>query len=297
MRQRKRLILISIQAKMIFSILRWIRFKDRIDFVHPARSKRAKLPHLSKNKFFSIQSRLNDRNIVLLAPKFDRSNWHIMFLHGGAYSMEASQGHFNLIQKLIDTTKASITYVDYPLAPEATVDSTCAMVMKTYETLLQSLPNRQFVLMGDSAGGGLALSLALQIKAKGIKHPEKIILLSPWLDLGLSNPKINDLTQKDVILNPNALSAIAELYRGSHRLDDPMVSPQYGNLSGLGSIALFYGTHEIFYPDCVQLMAQHHLENVTILPYEYPQMQHDWLLLPIPESKQAIQDIKNFLSN
>jgi len=289
--------LISTQAKIIFACLKWIRFKDRIDFTHPKRSKHVKLPHLPKSKTISIRSLINERTIVLLAPRYDRSNYHILYLHGGAYSMEASQGHFRLIQKLIDTTKASITYVDYPLTPESTVETTLAMVMKTYETLIQNLPTRQFVLMGDSAGGGLALALALQIKAKGIKRPEKIILLSPWLDCGLTHPQLDEQAKKDLILNPKSLKEVAELYRGTHRLDDPMVSPQYGNLSGLGTIALFYGTEELFYPDCVQFVSQHQTENVKIIPYEYPQMQHDWLILPIPETKQAIQAIRDFLNN
>jgi len=287
--------MISKSAQILLSGLKIIQLKDRVDFVNPPRSKVPKVPCFSSHHILSTSWVIQERKVIHFSPKGTLSNKQVIFLHGGGYSIEGSELHFRLIKKLMDTSNASFTYVDYPLAPESNVDTTLQMVMESYETLIKTYPNQQFILMGDSAGGGLALALALQIKERKIQAPEKIILLSPWLDLELTNPKIQEYVYEDMILDVEALLKIGEIYKGNHSFLDPMVSPKYGNFDGLGDITIFTGTSEIFYPDCVELKVQHAHEQVKIDIIVYEDMPHDWLLLPLPESKKAIQEVAEII--
>ena len=96
--------------------------------------------------------------------------------------------------------------------------------------------------MGDSAGGGLALALALIVKERGLKKPDNLVLYSPWLDVSMTNPEIPDYDSKDVILNLESMDEAADLYVSDLSKKDPRVSPIYGYLSDLGGILMFYGT-------------------------------------------------------
>lgn len=288
--------MLSKSAKILLFGLKFIRLKDRVDFTHPKRSKLRPEPHFSSN-YTSIKTLIQNRNVISLSLKDSTSHKHVIFFHGGAYSLEATHLHFSLIKKLIDQSQASFTFIDYPLAPETTVDETLSMAMESYEYLLNNYPTDEFILMGDSAGGGLALALALQIRDKKIKQAEKIILLSPWLDLGCNHPKISEVASLDFILDRASLKKIGDLYRGLHSDTDPMVSPTSGQFDGLGDISVFVGTHEIFYFDCIELKSKHAHENVSINVSVYEEMPHDWLLLPLPESKQAILEVAQIINH
>ncbi len=287
--------MLSKSAQILISGLKMIRLKDRVDFTRPSQSKIPLEPKLS-SKYSSTKTQIRNRNVISMSLKVNASSKHIVFFHGGGYSLEATNLHFNLIKKLINQSHATISFVDYPLAPEACVDETLSMSMESYEYLLSKYPSDEFILMGDSAGGGLALALALKIRDKKLKRAEKIILLSPWLDLGCNHPKIPEIASLDTILDVSSLKKIGDLYRRNHSDTDPMVSPKYGQYDGLGDISVFVGTHEIFYYDCVELKDQHTKEKVNIRTFVYEEMPHDWLLLPIPESKKALLEVSQIIN-
>jgi epsilon-lactone hydrolase len=288
--------MVSKSAQILLFGLKFIRLKDRVDFTHPKRSKVRPEPHFS-SKYTSIKTLIQNRNVISLSLKDSSSHKHVVFFHGGGYSVEATKLHFTFIEKFIDQSKARFTFVDYPLAPEANVDDTLRMSMESYEYLIGKVPSDDFILMGDSAGGGLALALALKIRDKKLKRAEKIILLSPWLDLGCSHPKIPEIASLDMILDVSPLRKIGDLYRGSHSTTDPIVSPGNGHYDGLGDISVFVGTHEIFYYDCIELKSRHADEKVKIETFVYEDMPHDWLLFPIPESRKAIREVTDIINS
>lgn len=301
----------------IFGVLDIIRFKDRVDFLNPKRSKRIKTPVMSQKHYKTTTMLIQNRTVCTIEPVESAADsaqeaagkTHIVFFHGGGYSMEASGLHFQLMKTLMKQTGCPLTYVDYPLAPEHTVMETIGMCFETYVKLLELHPSHRFVFVGDSAGGGLALALAMKIRDEGLVGPTQLILFSPWLDLTLSNEKIPPLEDRDVILGVAALQEIGARYCGDIPKDHYLASPKSGNLAGLGQIAVFYGTEEILYPDCLefcQKAAGASTANsestagagdvagadagVSVTGFEYKGMQHDWVLLPMEEAKKAIAE-------
>jgi epsilon-lactone hydrolase len=140
------------------------------------------------------------------------------------------------------------------------------------------------------------LALAMRIRDEAltdsdIAQPEQIIAFSPWLDIALTNKRIPDYEKRDVILDADALREIGEKYRGNVPADNYMVSPKFGDLSGLGTISVFYGTEEIFFPDCEEFCDETQNGGFPVNGYEYDKMQHDWVILPIEEAKRAVGEI------
>lgn len=287
--------MISKKAKAIFKAIDMINYKEKMRFDEPRRTKLNYIPLKLYIKNDITQMEICGRNVYKIVPKESTPKNHIVFFHGGGYANESSINHFLMVNKLIEISGFRVTFVEYPLIPEANVHQTLDMVLETYEHLIETYPEHLFTLMGDSAGGGLALALALIVKERGLKKPDNLVLYSPWLDVSMTNPEIPDYDSKDVILNLEAMDEAADLYVSDLSKEDPRVSPIYGDLSNLGRILMFYGTDEVLKPDCDRLCNMAPIEGTTLTCSVYEAMQHDWVLMPIPEQETALEETVRFI--
>ena len=220
---------------------------------------------------------------------------HIFYFHGGAYTLQAQRMHWRIIGILLAKTQCEITNVNYPLAPECTCVDTLAMVIEAY-SLSGNNSGRETILMGDSAGGGLALALAQQIKSQGLlPKPEKIILLSPWLDISMDKNLTKEQEERDLVLAKETLLTVGRSYAGNYDARDYRCSPLYGEITDIGDIALFTGTSEILNVQARQLRDELTKQGQRISFFEYEQMQHVWIGLPIPEAKKALEQVITFI--
>ena len=289
--------MISKKAKAINKVLEVIKFKETMNFENPRRTLVKRVPLLLNFQNEIEHHEIHGRDVYNIIPDEHKTEHHVIFFHGGGYANEASINHYLMINKFINAAKCTVTFVEYPLAPEATAYEAIKMAYDTYLTQLAAYANHRFTIMGDSAGGGLALSLAMKIRDEKIKQPEKIILFSPWLDIALTNPQIKEVYSKDLILNIDALLDIGSIYAHDLPFDDYRVSPKFGDLNHLGKILVLVGSDEIFYPDCLAFMQQTGLVGTHITGTVYEDMQHDFMILPIPEQEIALEEAVTFLNS
>ena len=105
--------------------------------------------------------------------------------------------------------------------------------------------------MGDSAGGGLALALVEKMgEEENIAMPNQTILISPWLDVRMNNPKIAEIEENDPMLNKAALKLAGENYAGKDGIDSYLVNPADGPLDKLQNVSIFTGTYDIIKCRC-----------------------------------------------
>src|SRR5690606_29578363 len=140
-----------------------------------------------------------------------------------------------------------------------------------------------------------ALALCQKLLVEGVPQPKRIILLSPWLDLTLSNPDIRSIDRNDPFLGVAGLRRAAIAYAGGHDLNDYMLSPINGPLDGLGLITIFIGTNDVFVADARRLKVLAGQQGISIDYREYGEMVHVWMLLSFRESRQAQEEIKLLL--
>ena len=248
------------------------------------------------HRSFEVKEQWVDGYSILTITASPAARKHIFFLHGGAYIAEANSGHRNLISILAGEYGYRVTFIDYPLAPEQDILTSLAVLEDAYKRLLLQYEGDEFCLMGDSAGGGLALVFLQQLRDKSVdRRPEKTILFSPWLDVGMTNPEIDAQVEKDVLLDKEGLIDCGKLYAGGLEMNDPRLSPLFGNLNELKSIKVFVSTHELFYPDCILLAqkaaaAQNTYVDLTVKE----RMVHDWVILPLRERDEALKAVAAF---
>lgn len=239
-----------------------------------------------------------DRNVFTLSPKKEvkgGSHKHILYLHGGAYVQSFTRPHWDFLSLLVNRSNCTVTAPDYPLAPAHTYRQAFAMVTALYKELIKTVDQTEFVVMGDSAGGGFALALTQLMRNENVTLPGQIILLSPWLDISLANPEIKDIDPSDFFLDMEGLKLAGKAYAGDTDPAHYLLSPINGSLEGLGKISVFAGSREILVADARRLISMPKAKGTEISYHEYPGMFHAWMLLNLPESKAAKTEIINLL--
>ena len=226
----------------------------------------------------------------------------VFYLHGGAYIRPTDRRHWELATRLADALGARTVVPLYPLAPEFTVEDSFAAMADLFEEIAEECPDG-VALVGDSAGGGYALALAQELRdrarsrarsrgeSKTCATPDRIVLISPWVDLSGSVPGTLEAAEDDPWLSFPHLAVYAGFWAGSDdaaALAAPRVSPLRGDLSGLAPTLMFCGTRDLLKPGCDALFE---LADTVGWELEYvvaPGLVHVYPLLPIPEARDAV---------
>ncbi|MEK3758216.1 alpha/beta hydrolase [Paenibacillus sp. FSL R7-0337] len=219
----------------------------------------------------------------------------ILFIHGGGYVEQPLVWHWHFLHKVTRQLNCTVYVPVYPKAPNYQVMDAVQSVLSVYKHLLENGKPENIVIMGDSAGGGLSLAFAQYLSEQGLPQPGNIILLSPWLDITLSNPEIADMLDAEPMLDWETLVEAGKSYAGDLPGTHYLVSPIYGKLTNLATITLFIGTHEFFLPDARKFRELASLNSVNIHYYEYPKMNHVFPVFPIPEAKKALKQIVDII--
>jgi len=216
----------------------------------------------------------------------------VLFIHGGAYAFGIDPLHIAFCDKLVERLNAKVYMPLYSLAPNGTCKESYAFMDAVYEEVLSE--GKPIYIMGDSAGGGLSVGYTEYLKAKQKTMPDKVVLISPWLDVTLENPGIQAVEDLDLALSCYAPIQIGRLWAGDKDTKDPMVSPMFGELEGLPPILLFTGTHEIMYPDVTQFYQKLvKAGNDTALVYGEG-LWHVFVVYDIPEAEESLDRIVKF---
>ncbi len=290
----------SVQARAIESAFKLFGFHRiiRKQMKDPGRSTKEFVPKKIDKKYMVARQSIHNREVITFDRDFKKQNRHIVFFHGGGYIFEIASMHWELLDRLADSTKSRMTVINFPLAPESTYRETFEMIFQTYDFLVKNYPKDEFVFMGDSAGGGLALAAVQELVNRDCESlPKQVVLLSPFMDLTLKNIDFEEGLKVDVLLDYEFLHYCADAYAGGDEKKLPWLSPLYGNLNNLPNTAVFYGTHELFMVDCLKLKGLVKRTNSRFHFKEYKNMPHDWGILPIPERDRLISDIHQFLDS
>lgn len=235
---------------------------------------------------------------ILTVKKEESVNRHVIFLHGGGYVAEAMASHRRIIEGLAEKFNLKVSFIDYPLAPENKYDKTHEILMKAYIEIALKNVGDEFCLFGDSAGGGLALAFLQELRDKKVDpFPKKTALISPWVDLTMSSPGIEEAEAKDPLFTMDGLRRAAADYAGDANPALPLISPLYGYMHNIGDILLTVGTHEILNPECKRLKAKLIAAYGTSVEFfEGEKMVHDWILgFPFfRESVKALDRVGEF---
>ena len=212
----------------------------------------------------------------------------LFYVHGGAFISPMDRFHVRYVTRLATALGLRVILPQYPLAPEHTWRDSVEPLSESVADWTSRSPGG-LILSGDSAGGGLALAVAMGVRDKGGPQPTRLLLHAPWGDLTTSTPATKDYAKIDNWLKYSKLIAYAGWWAGSGAdLGRPEVSPTLANLDGLPPGLVLAGTRDLLLPGC-RLLADRAAESTWDLTYmERPGLVHVFSIMPlIPEAKQA----------
>ena len=219
------------------------------------------------------------RKVFIITPKNEqKSEKVILYLHGGSYVAETSSNHWKFLERLVKGTNATIILPDYPLTPKYTYKDVFTMITPLYKEIIEEVSTNNLILMGDSAGGGMSLALLERLSEENVEMPYKTILISPWLDVRLENPEIDNVQKYDKDLNKESLKIAGIAYAGKDGIDSYLVNPIDGDLSKLKNVTIFTGTYDILNPDVHVLDEKANEVNVSLEIKEYEGAEHIWFI-------------------
>ncbi|MGD9540701.1 alpha/beta hydrolase [Methylocystis sp.] len=218
----------------------------------------------------------------------------LFYLHGGAFLI-GSPRLFRYAAREFARAGFDVFTPAYRLAPEHVFPAALEDVLRAYKTFAEARPG-PFVIVGDSAGGGLAVSLMLRIRDEGLPPPAAAALSSPWVDLAATGASIREneardpwFTRKDILLG-----ARAALGRESAR--NPLASPIYADLSGLPPMLVHAGADEALRDDSTRLVARARQAGVDASLEMWPCVPHAWQLMSfLPEARESRAKAIEFL--
>ncbi len=224
----------------------------------------------------------------------------ILFLHGGGYNSGSIHSHRSLTANIAHAAKSRALIIDYRLAPEHPFPAAVQDARVAFDWLVENhIDPAQIIVAGDSCGGGMAISLMINLRNAGKPLPAAAVCLSPWTDLTCTGESWVTNRNKDIMLDAVSLKKAAQIYLGMTSSGIPLASPLYADLKGLPSILIQVGSDELILSDSTGLAERAKAAGVDVTLEVWEGMQHEWHFAAkfLPEARQAIDHIGQFMQD
>jgi epsilon-lactone hydrolase len=231
------------------------------------------------------------RTVWTIKPKSGAPSAELLYWHGGGYVFPISSAHWSFLCHMADKHNWSITVPLYPLAPASDGKAITEWALNFYRDYAKT--HDQFFMGGDSAGGGLTAATAQSARDASLPPAAGLILICPWLNANPNNPAQPAIEPRDAILTIRGIEDCGKLYAADLPIDDPRISPIFGNWQNLPPILCFGGGADILVTDARALKEK--LPN--IIYEELADMIHIWPVLPFAESRVAQCKMADFANS
>jgi len=217
----------------------------------------------------------------------------VLYLHGGGYVRPITRYHWRMIAELAEATGLEFIVPLYPLAPESHGLVALRFVTDLYRSLVGG--DGHLFVMGDSAGAGLALSLAASLRDSGDELPKRLVLLTPFVDVELLHADAARIAPVDPMLGIDGIREAGRLYAGDMPTSHPSISPSRGDPTGLPPMTLFVGTRDILGPDALDYAQSARACGCVVDLRVEEDMIHAWAVMGFAEAKRTRAEMASVL--
>ena len=224
----------------------------------------------------------------------------VLYLHGGGYIGCSPATHRSLVGSLVQRICGEAWVPQYRLAPEHPFPAALDDAFAAYRHLVEERgvsPSR-LVVAGDSAGGGLALSLVHRLKASGLPLPAGVVTFSPWADLAATGASLDENSDRCSMFAGDTIRRAAGFYLGSADPFDPLVSPLYGDFAGFPPLLVHASLDEVLRDDAMRVAQRARDAGVAVESRWWPRVPHVWQFFPavLPEARESLALTTDFVS-
>ena len=247
----------------------------------------------------------------VLAPGAD-STRRTLYIHGGAWVMGSPRSHRTITTRFSEVTGGAVLAIDYRLMPENPRRAGIEDCRTAYRWMLDNGPTgaeaaQTVFVAGDSAGGNLTLSLIAWVRDHGLRAPDAAVAFSPATDVTLASPSLKANVRSDAMLGPlfgpllkvpRMLMLWVGWLRNRINPSDPLMSPVYGNLSGLPPVLVQASQVEMLHDDAQRYVNRARAAGSPVRLQTWNHMLHVWQIFnpELTEARQAFDQVGKFLA-
>jgi epsilon-lactone hydrolase len=292
---------VSLRAEVVRLGLRWFVKRPRLTVAAARAGIQAAQRWVPRPPAGTQVSTINAGGVAcaLIATPASLPDRQVLYLHGGGYVAGSPCLYRNLTWRIAAAARARVLAIDYRLAPEHPFPAALDDAFAACRWLIDGKadPTRT-AIVGDSAGGGLALALLLKLRDGGHHPPAAAVALSPWTDLALTGASLVRNEKSDPMLCVADTRLFASSYLAGGDPRHPYVSPLYGNPAGLPPTLIHAGSDEILRDDAVRMAEKMRAAHCHVELDVWPRMPHVWhLFAPVlPEANAAIVRVGAFIN-
>jgi monoterpene epsilon-lactone hydrolase len=220
-----------------------------------------------------------------------------LYLHGGGYAIGGLATHREVAGRYSRALGGRVLLADYRLAPEHPCPAALEDAAAVYRSLLdEGTPPGQIALCGESAGGGLCMTLLTQLRRQGLPLPACAAVVSPWVDLTLGGESFASNRDSDPLVVPEVVAAYRDWFAAGRAAEDPLVSPVFAALEGLPPVFVTASLSEMLRDDAILLAQRLEQAGVEVSLELVAGAVHAWTLFPhLPESRETLDRIASFV--
>jgi epsilon-lactone hydrolase len=220
----------------------------------------------------------------------------VLYFHGGGYLFGSPKTHRQVLIAMAKAFQAPVYGLDYRLAPEHPFPAALEDAVLAYQWLLNRHPQATIVLAGDSAGAGLAIATAVEVRDNGWQSPRAIVGFSPYSDLAVTGASVEANAKSCAMFTPRGIREAAAMYLAGANARDPRASPLYAELAGLPPMLLFASRHEILRDDTLRLAERASAAGVKVQLIVRDRLPHVWPIFVtlLPEARDAFATVAAF---
>ncbi len=235
----------------------------------------------------------------VVAPGAD-PDVRLLYLHGGGYVSGSGANYLPLGATISAAARCAVLLPNYRLAPEAPFPAGLEDCIRVHEWMTEAGPSgsaaaKATFIAGDSAGGGLTLATLLALRDRGRTLPKGAIPMSAFADLTLGSESIRSQAENELYMHPDCLPEFVKLYVGDQDTYDPLVSPVFGDYTGIPPLLIQVGEYEVIRDDSIRVAAKAQADGVDVKLEVWPGQVHVFQIRGLPESRQAIAHIADFM--
>jgi epsilon-lactone hydrolase len=232
-------------------------------------------------------------------PEFDEHQV-VLYVHGGGFVWGSCASSRMVAATFSRAAQARILVLDYRLAPEHPFPAAPQDCLAAYQWLLDSgVSPEHLIVVGDSAGGGLVLTLLAKLAQAALPQPAGAVLISPWLDLTLSGASYTTNAETDFMESRDLLLEMRQHYLGAQDPRSELSSPLFADVSGLPPLLVYAGSDELLVDDAIRLAERLRQVGGAVELQIGEGFWHTWpitaTLRPFPEGTQALEHIGAFV--
>ncbi|MCB1695970.1 MAG: alpha/beta hydrolase [Halioglobus sp.] len=248
----------------------------------------------------------------VIAPGADPSR-RVLYIHGGAFMMGSPRSHRNITNRFSEISRAAVLVIDYRLMPEHRRMAGIEDCRTAYRWILANGPEgpgaaSRIYVAGDSAGGNLTLALIAWVRDQSLRQPDAAVAFSPATDATFSSPTIRRNMDSDAMLGP-MFRDLAKVplpllwwfgwFQARISPSNPVVSPLFGDLSGLPPTLVQASENEILYGDAIRYVNRAVAAGSPARLQSWPNMVHVWQFFypQLAEAIEAWDEVGKFIAD